>query len=534
MLQDAVQFFTVTRCLPHGEELYHIAQILNTAERCEDWQGIARWADISQWLATQPDASLRPDALTTLNRLRAVALEAAVAHESLSKLNRSAALNRALGELTRLLGDIAQTCPHPEREIVARIATRWRDLLGVAASDIGQIVVTQPIDNPYVIGNPVVGAQFKGREDIIQRLEELWSGTGQRPSVVLYGHRRMGKSSILRNLGRYRFGADTLVADCNMQRVGRVTHTGELLYDIAVALWQATFPIQLPPSPWPAPGLDDFNQSWYASFNRFIRALDAHRHGRRLILTIDEFEIVEQLIDDGLVERELLAYLRGLMQTEHWLILALAGLHTLKKMASDYFEPLYASVVPVQVSFLSNATLRQVIANPAEDFPLDYAPETLDLIYRLTHGQPYLAQLIGHNLVHAFNVERFERNAQREPRFTAADVEAVVTSLDFYEQGSYYFRGLWSQAEQSSPAHQTDVLRVLAPYIEGLTVAELHRETRLEESTLHGALATLAQHDVVEQDGEMWQYRVELMRRWVMRSMSSSHRTTESTDVRCI
>lgn len=162
----------------------------------------------------------------------------------------------------------------------------------------------------------------------------------------------MGKSSILQNLGRYRFGADTLIADCNMQRVGRVAHTGELLYDIAVSLWRATSPIQFPSSPWPEPGLDDFNRNWYPCFNRFIRELDVRRHGRRLILTIDEFEIIEQLINDGLIERELLAYLRGLMQTEHWLILALAGLHTLKEMASDYFEPLYASVVPVQVSFL--------------------------------------------------------------------------------------------------------------------------------------------------------------------------------------
>src|SRR2546422_7551978 len=80
---------------------------------------------------------------------------------------------------------------------------------------------------------------------------------------------------------------------------GRVAHTGELLYDIAVALWQAISSIQPPSSPWPAPRLDDFNQSWYASFNHFIRGLDAHRHGRRLILTIDEFEIIEQLINDG-------------------------------------------------------------------------------------------------------------------------------------------------------------------------------------------------------------------------------------------
>ena len=55
--------------------------------------------------------------------------------------------------------------------------------------------------NPYVAGNPVIGELFVGREDIFRRLEELWAGSEQKPSIVLYGHRRMGKSSILHNLG---------------------------------------------------------------------------------------------------------------------------------------------------------------------------------------------------------------------------------------------------------------------------------------------------------------------------------------------
>ena len=40
-----------------------------------------------------------------------------------------------------------------------------------------------------------------GREDIMRHLDELWAGEGERSSVVLYGHRRMGKTSILQNLG---------------------------------------------------------------------------------------------------------------------------------------------------------------------------------------------------------------------------------------------------------------------------------------------------------------------------------------------
>jgi hypothetical protein len=519
----AAEVFEITRALPNGEELYQIARLLASAQDCQELKTIAAFAETSRWLTSDPStplraglqSPLRPDALKTLSRLRSVALDAAVANESISKLNRAAALNRALGELTQLLDDVEQTCPHPEREIVQEIAEQWRDVLGRAAAEIGQIVVEKPVENPYVIGNPVVGIQFVGRDEILQRLEELWSGAGQRSSVVLYGHRRMGKSSILQNLGQYRFGADTVVAYFNMQRVGRVEHTGELLYDIAVALWRACEKPGLSDKPgFLEPALDDYQQNWYARFNRLLRELDAQRNGRRFILTIDEFELIEQLINEGKVERALMDYLRGIIQTEPWLILALAGLHTLKEMTSNYFEPLYASVVPVHVSFLNEASLRQVIANPSEDFPLDYDRAALDLIWQLTGGQPYLAQLIGHNLVRAFNQARFEQGRARETKFTVADVQAVIAAPDFFEQGSYYFNGLWTQAQQP-PAHQTDVLRVLAPHREGLPFADLLAQTRLDESAARAALTKLQDHDVVEQVDGVWHIRVELMRRWV-------------------
>jgi hypothetical protein len=37
----------------------------------------------------------------------------------------------------------------------------------------------------------------------------------------------------------------------------------------------------------------------------------------------------------------------------------------------------------------------------------------------------------------------------------------------------------------------------------------------IDESDVPAALETLKQHDVVEQSGDKWRYRVELMRRWV-------------------
>lgn len=245
-----------------------------------------------------------------------------------------------------------------------------------------------------------------------------------------------------------------------------------------------------------------------------MRELDAQRNGRRFILTIDEFEQIEDLINEGKVEHKFMDFLRGIIQTEHWLVIALAGLHTLKEMTSNYFEPLYATVVPVRVSFLSEAALCQIIANPSEDFQLDYSPDALNAIWHLTNGQPYLAQLIGHNLVRVFNQARFEQGKNRNLKFNTKDVADVLNLPDFFEQGSYYFNGLWTQAEQL-PAHQTDILRVLAPRRDGLPFADILAQTHLDESTARAALSKLQDHDVVAEVDGVWRYRVELMRRWV-------------------
>jgi hypothetical protein len=82
----------------------------------------------------------------------------------------------------------------------------------------------------------------------------------------------------------------------------------------------------------------------------------------------------------------------------------------------------------------------------------------------------------------------------------------VVSSAAFYEQGSYYFTGVWSQAEHSRPPGQTDVLRALAPYPDGLALPDADEE----------ALKALEHHDVLrrEEDGR-WRFTVELLRRWV-------------------
>lgn len=399
----------------------------------------------------------------------------------------------------------------PEQTILRRIIHQWSNLIITEGGVAGRNQEFEPVANPYVVGNPVKDHLFIGREDILRRLEELWRVMEQPPSVVLYGHRRMRKSSILRNLGAS-LGSQVTVIDFNMQRVGLVANTGELLYNLALALYDGlsrALKTQLR-----EPDEEKFlDSNPYTTFDRFLKQLDQVRAGQRFIIAIDEFELIEVAIKENQLEPRLLDFLRSLIQTYSWFVLIFAGLHTLQEMTENYWNPLFGSVTKIPVSFLSPNAARQLITQPSPDFNLDYDQEAIAKIIQLTGGQPYLIQLIGHTLVTRFNRQTYEEGIQRDRRFSRADVEAIINAPEFYRDGNAYFNGVWVQAEISEPPHQTTILEALSH--RSLSLTEIIEQTVLNFNQVQEALSILENHDVVMLQHGQYVYTVELMRRWV-------------------
>jgi hypothetical protein len=254
--------------------------------------------------------------------------------------------------------------------------------------------------------------------------------------------------------------------------------------------------------------------------------VEAHLSGG-LIVALDEFEKIEELIEAQKIPKDFMGYLRGLVQMSSKVAFAFAGLHTLEEMTADYFQPFFASVIPIHVGFLQPGATRQILANPDEDFPLDYTPEALDQIYTLTAGQPYLVQLVGFQLVRRYNDFVFEQGRSRNPVFTVEDVEAVINDPEFFKRGRYYFDGVWGQAAQGASEQQA-ILKALAPHPEGLSIEKLRTQLGemvgathippLQEEMLQEALKTLIRHDVVQDREGCWHIIVELFRRWVLQT----------------
>jgi hypothetical protein len=499
----AMNFFALVRSLPYGKEMFTLAQTLAAFQKAQKPASIAA----IQVPPFPQEPFLRPDTWKILANLRRVVEDVQFVNRGVSRSARSLALNRTLGELTKILNQ-ADTLPQAEQGLIIDIAQTWKESLLQIAGEVGEISITKPVVNPYVVGDPVQGHLFVGREDIIRQLEELWVMSNQLQSVVLYGHRRMGKTSILLNAANC-LGSQIQLAYVNLLRLGDSPQgVGEVLMAICDEISRT---VKLS-----SPADADLLNLPYRTFERYLKQVEANLDGG-LIIALDEFEKIEDLIEAGKIPIDFMGFLRGLVQMSSKIAFAFAGLHTLEEMTADYFQPFFASVIPIHVGFQQRAATRQILANPGnEDFPLDYIPEALDEIYALTHGQPYLVQLVGFQLVRRYNDFVFEQGRPRDPVFTIEDVEAVINDPEFFQRGSYYFDGVWGQAARDAGGQQT-IVQLLAPYPDGLSLDTLAQSTGMNDADLQKALNTLKRHDVVEETQGKWRIMVELFRRWVLR-----------------
>ena len=232
--------------------------------------------------------------------------------------------------------------------------------------------------------------------------------------------------------------------------------------------------------------------------------------GRLLILAVDEFEVIEDGIQDGRIEPGLLAYLRSVNQRHRWLALVFAGLHTLDEMGRDYKSAFWGQTEHVRVGYLTPADAHDLIRRPHPDFALEYSDDLVDEIYRLTYGQPYLVQRLCWELVRRWN-ERFLKEGESTPRVLELEELEPILDADLYAAAEYYFDGVWSNVTEGERA----VMARMAGREEPWTRVELAAECAVEEAQLDEALWLLGQHDVIVEDERGVRFASELMRRWV-------------------
>ncbi|MCB0014103.1 MAG: ATP-binding protein, partial [Anaerolineales bacterium] len=526
------------RPLVHGPEvagafaaLVHFLTLATPGE-------IAVVAPHLSWIDALSPPLLRPAVVEALQGLGDVSREAAAFAQASSTSHRAAALNRAAGALNELAGFIPAQVHVPEGVLLARVVAGWQAIVAAEQGRLGQTALAAmspamrrvagvperraalwqrpagPLDNPYIAGDPVYLPLLVGRTDIFNRLGEIWAAKANPDSVILYGHRRMGKSSILRNLDQAAPPGSLIVYADMGGETAFVSSTADLLLGLAERIYRAAagaFPAGGLPEPEPA----DYDSPARAQFqfNRLTGRVHELLNHQTLFLALDEFEAIERSVKEGKIGADIYQFLRSKSQ-EPWLTLVFGGLHTLDEMSRDYAQPFYGSYSNIRVSYLSREAAWQLITNPTEDFELDYDGRAVTRIIEETGGQPYLVQQVCRDALDHLNHELFDLQRERPVKILPTDVDAVLDE-QFFRRGSVYFDGVWGQA--TTPAQQA-LLQRLAQRAAPWSLAEMAAASGQPPEELTELLRWAVRHDILRRsadDPPTWEFCVPLLRRWV-------------------
>jgi AAA+ ATPase superfamily predicted ATPase len=432
-------------------------------------------------------------------------VEAALRQESV--YNQRLALSAIEDRLDGLVRELTRSSePYAARFLP--VILHWRTLIANYGRSLAAAVeARQEIDNPYIIGVPLTEQQeiFIGRTDISARIEQLLRDQ-RRPPLLLYGQRRMGKTSLLNNLGRL-LPTTVIPLFVDLQGASRAEGHAGLLYNIARDMVKSARQrrnLVLPPLDRAVLTTDPFTHfdEWLDQVEQTLE----RREPYTALLALDEFETLDSAINKGRYDEEdVLGMLRHLIQHRPRFKVLLAGSRQLGEF--QRWAGYLINVQVIHISYLQEAEARQLIEQPVKEFTLRYEPEASRRVVALTRGHPFLVQLLCAEIVALKN----EQEPSRRRLATPADVEAAIPEA--LNSGSFFFADI--QRNQVE-ANGLSLLRALAAQGEGGLIdrASLARRANLVDNDgLDQTLAQLFQRELIEPINGGYRFQVELIRR---------------------
>ncbi len=296
----------------------------------------------------------------------------------------------------------------PVRSEFRKAARQWLLIAERQWHDAQAAMARTPTQQVFRAGDPV----DRAREAYVPRLavtgdveRQLMLATGC-PGMVLYGRRRTGKSTILRNLDQF-LPREASVAVVSMQDPEAFTSPALFSRRIAAAVGTA----------WADEGLAE-PETLPELFAVLGRANDRLlRENRRLLLALDEYEVIDQKLGEGVFSKDLLATLRESIQTHRRIVWIFAGSHDVSELPHAPWTSYLVSARTIEVPLFTEAETRALLTEPLRYSPLwerddpkrpHFAPALwgdggIERIHAESGGWPHLVQLIAETVVDMLN-----------------------------------------------------------------------------------------------------------------------------------
>jgi DNA-binding winged helix-turn-helix (wHTH) protein len=366
--------------------------------------------------------------------------------------------------------------------------------------------------NPYVAGAALRGEKgFFGRRARLRRVERELRNPAT-SALVLFGQRRIGKTSLLMQLQRTLPVRSFLPVYFDLQDQA-ARPLAQVLADLAdTAAERADLPLPDPDA------FDDAGRFFRRAFlPQLYRAV-----GRecRPVFLLDEFDVLVQGGENGLPEtaaaRALFPFLRRLMAEDP----RPAFVFVVGRQAGDLsldFTATFKTALVQEVWVLDREAASELVLQAEANGTLRFTDQAVARILDLTSCHPYLTQLL---------CQRMWERAYRDdpsapPSLDVPQVEAAIS--DALEAGGQALAWVWSGL---GPAEKIYVAALGEAADEGQAIPEdriiemlAAHAARLRTREVEAAPHDLVKRRVLEMTGERaHRFTLELFRRWVRKN----------------
>ncbi len=405
----------------------------------------------------------------------------------------------------------------PLNEGFRKAADAWLVIAERQRAEAQRVLDTAPVSQVFRAGDPV----DRGREAFVPRLPIIEELQGQItlatgcPGILLYGRRRMGKSTLLRNLAPF-LPPSIGVVSLSMQDPRAFASLSGLVGHLADIMWPAVLWTSVTA---PAPsvryeGVISIVGEMRAPVSTLselfsqLDAIDAElaKADRRLIVAIDEYENIDVKIGEGVFPRDLLDAFRESIQRHRRIVWLFAGSTQIAELRHAEWPSYFVSLRTIEIQPFTTDETRLLLTEPMQRSdlwsrddlarprfgPSFWGEGGMERIHAEAAGWPHLVQLLAEGVVELVNLRglRTASPALLDEAITKAVVrgDAVLRQLVRNESrlpGEWDFLSAFRRTEAQPPP------------------------------TDEAVYTSLRRRLMVVEEGGLWRMRVPLMQRWL-------------------
>ena len=395
------------------------------------------------------------------------------------------------------------------------------------------------IENPYaayaeggIVGDPTM---FYGRDELIENIIQSIQRAGtQSKSIVIFGQKRAGKSSILYHLKRQMEASGNLLV-IDIGNIGSILDEHSHIPFLYQILWSILRRLRdaiedaveergLPPLNLIFPHDREFYEhpsplvkfrDMFDEYKRRTARTEGWKHIQAVLL-IDEFSYIYTQIVSGKLPESFMKNWKALLQ-ENYFSVVLAGQDVMPKFKQRFANE-FGTTQDERVSYLKREDARRLIDEPirigGRNGESRYRERAIERIIELTAGSPFYIQIVCDRLVRYMN-------RKRASLITEADVEQVKTELvqGVNALGLDKFDNLINSGDTSEDTiSDEDALKVLKAIAVNSRTGPCNRNSISceTEKPIDVILDDLVNREVVERErGRYYRIRVGLFRDWL-------------------